>query len=391
MGDEFRRDMELLDETIVPADAREIKREAHEFAQEHIAPNAEEYFREASYPHELVDVAADAGLIGQGISEEYGGRGTSLSENVAIVEEFFRADAGIGMALQGRDFGASLLEAFGDEEKKERFLPSIPTGEMFSGGAISEPQTGSDLAGMETHAERDGGEWVLNGEKYWIGNGVDADWVIVYAKTGEGENPYENFSLVLVPTDAPGYDAEEIPEKMAMRASQQAHIVFDDCRVPAEYLVGKEGEGFRMLTEFFNEGRIIAAAQGIGLAAAAIEEAWAFVHDREAFGKTVNEFQAVQHDLAEMRLEFESARALTWRAARMVEDVDVWAAMAKVKATEVAAECAQTGIKLHGGRGVLSDRRIARVYRDVRPPMIYEGVNDIQRNLIYRNSSAPER
>ncbi|WP_336022667.1 acyl-CoA dehydrogenase family protein [Halobellus salinisoli] len=382
--------MELLTDVGLPEEAKQIKREAREFAQEYIAPNAAEYFNSGKYPHELVDPAVEAGFVGKGISEEYGGRGTSLIEDIAVHEEFFRADAGLSMALLGRAFGASMIELFGTDEQKDRYLPPIPSGEEFSGGAISEPETGSDLTGMETAAERDGDEWIITGEKYWIGNGVDADWVVVYAKTGDGENPYENYSLIIVPTDVDGYDAEEIPAKMSMRASQQAHIVFDDCRVPTENLLGDEGEGFRMLTEFFNEGRISVAAHGVGLAAAAVEEAWAFVHDREEFGKTVSDFQSVQHDLADMRLEFESARAMTWRAARMaeadVDDASAWAAMAKVKATEVAAECAQTGVKLHGGRGILNDRRITRVYRDVRAPMIYEGVNDIQRDLIYKQS-----
>jgi len=387
--------MDLLDADVLPAESRTIKRAAREFAREHIEPNAARYFREGAYPFDVVDVAADAGFVGQGIAEAYGGRGTTLFEDLAILEEFYRADAGIGMAIQGRDFGAKLVEAFGDEAQRKRYLPPIPAGEAFSGAAISEPETGSDLAGMETRAERDGDEWVLRGEKYWIGNGVDGDWVVVYARTDDGEDPHENFSLLLVPTDAPGYEAAEIPAKMAMRASQQAHVVLDDCRVPAENLLGEAGEGFRMLTEFFNEGRVRVAAQGLGLAAAAFEEAWAFVHDREEFGSRVSEFQSVQHDLAEMRCEFESARALTWRAAEKVvadvEDAGAWAAMAKVKGTEVAAECAQTAVKLHGGRGILDDGKVARVYRDVRAPMIYEGVNDVQRDLIYRNSTPPER
>ncbi|PSQ36313.1 acyl-CoA dehydrogenase, partial [Halobacteriales archaeon SW_10_66_29] len=163
----------------------------------------------------------------------------------------------------------------------------------------------------------------------------------------------------------------------------------DDCRIPEDHLIGVEGAGFYMLAEFFNHGRVVVSGHGLGLAAAAIEEASEFVHDREAFGRSVNEFQAVQHDLAEMRMEFESARALAWRAAEKVANGDqpgYWAALSKATATEAAVDCAERGMQLHGGRSVLTNRRIARVYRDVRVPVIYEGTNPVQRNLIYRQA-----
>ena len=380
--------MELLTDVGLPEEARQIKREAREFAQEYIAPNAAEYFTSGAYPHELVEPAVEAGFVGKGISEEYGGRGTSLVEDVAVNEEFFRADAGLGLGIVSQSFGTEILQEFGTEAQRDEYLRAVASGEKRTGMAITEPETGSDLAGMETDARLDGDEWVINGEKYWIGNGVSGDYITVYARTDDNEDRHSNHSLILVPTDTPGYEAEPVPEKMAYRASEQAHIVFDDCRVPKENLVGERGNGFRMVAEFFNSGRIRVAAHGIGLAAAAIEEAWDFVHGREEFGRDVADFQSVQHDLAEMRMEFESARALLWEAVDHVmagEDAERWAAMAKAKATEVAAECAETSIKLHGGRALLDDERITRVYRDVRMPMTYEGVGAVQRDLIYRN------
>ncbi|MBP2249999.1 alkylation response protein AidB-like acyl-CoA dehydrogenase [Halarchaeum solikamskense] len=383
--------MELLDESPVPAEVREAKRDARAFAREHVEPNAARHFADGTYPREVVEAAVEADLVGIEISEAYGGRGASLRESLAVTEELFRADAGIGMAIRGRSFGTNVLERYGTDEQKERYLPGIPSGESFTGMAISEPETGSDLAGMTTRAEREGDEWVVDGEKYWIGNGIDADWVLTYVKTEETDDRHANHSLVVVPTDAPGYAAEHIPEKIGMRASQQAHIVFDDCRVPAENLVGERGEGFRMVAEFFDHGRISAAGHGLGIAAAAIEEAWAFVDDREEFGRPIGEFQSVQHDLADMRTEFESARALTWRAAERVETDEAasdWSAMAKTKATETAVECAETGMRLHGGRGVLDEHRISRLYRDARLPLIYEGVNEVQRDIVYKRSEA---
>jgi alkylation response protein AidB-like acyl-CoA dehydrogenase len=284
-----------------------------------------------------------------------------------------------------------MIAKYGDEEQKEEYLPPLAAGERITGLAVSEPDTGSDLAGMTTTAEKEGDEYVIDGEKYWIGNGVEADWVSVFVRTDDGDDRYSNQSVIVVPTDAEGYDAEHIPEKMGMRASKQAHITFDGVRVPEENLVGSENAGFYMLADFFNSGRIIVGGHGLGLATAAIEEAWEFVHDREAFGRSINEFQAVQHGLAEMRMEFEAARALNYRAAKQVRDDEnpgLWAAMTKTKSTETAVDCAQQGMQFHGGRSVLADRRIARVYRDVRIPVIYEGTNEVQRNLIYRQSSS---
>ncbi|WP_137283633.1 acyl-CoA dehydrogenase family protein [Halorussus salinisoli] len=384
--------MELLVDDIVPEYAREVKHEAREFADEHVAPNAEEYFRDATYPEDVLEAGQDAGLVAQDIGEEWGGRGLDVVQMLAVAEEWFRADAGIALSLQLASFGAEIVEKYGTDDQREEYLRPVAEGEAITGLAVSEPDTGSDLSGMTTTAEKsdDGDEWVLNGEKYWIGNGVEGDWLTVYARTGHDEDDrYGNHSLFIVPTDAAGYDAEHIPEKMGMRASKQAHIVFDDCRIPESNLVGHEGAGFMMLAEFFNFGRVVVSGHGLGLAAAAIEEAWAFVHDREEFGRTIADFQAVQHGLADMRMEFEAARALTYRAAEKVRDGEnpsLWAAMAKTKATETATDCAEQGMQFHGGRSILTDRRIARVYRDVRIPVVYEGANEIQRNLIYRQS-----
>jgi alkylation response protein AidB-like acyl-CoA dehydrogenase len=379
--------MDLLDEAVVPEDARDVKREARAFADEYIAPNAREYFDSAEYPWEILEAGMDAGLVAQDIGTEYGGRGLDLLEVLAINEEFYRADAGIALTLMLASFGCEIVERYGTEDQKEEYLRPVAANDQISGLAVSEPQTGSDMAGMTTRAERTDDGYVLNGEKYWVGNAVEADWLTVYAKTGEGEDRYSNYSMFIVPTDAPGYEAEHVPEKIGMRASKQGHIVFDDCEIPEENLVGTEGGGFYALAEFFNHGRVVVGGHGIGLAAAAIEEAYEFVRDREAFGRSVAEFQAVQHSLADMRIEFEAARALNWRAAEHVregENAGFWAAVCKTKSTEVATECAERGMQLHGGRSILNERRIARVYRDARIPVIYEGANEIQRNLVYR-------
>ncbi|EMA47721.1 acyl-CoA dehydrogenase [Halococcus morrhuae DSM 1307] len=378
--------MELLDESIVPEHAHEVKQDAREFADEHIAPNAEEYFRTGEYPWEILEAGQEAGLVAQDINEELGGCDLDLEQMLAIGEEFYRADAGIALTLQLASFGAEIVEKYGNEDQHEEYLRPVAECEQITGLAVSEPQTGSDLAGMQTTAEKDGDEWVLNGEKYWVGNAVEGDWLTVYAKSGDSDDRYSNYSMFIVPTDAPGYEAEHIPEKMGFRASKQGHIFFEDCRIPEENLIGNEGTGFYMLAEFFNHGRVVVGGHGLGLAAAAIEEAWEFVHDRDAFNREISEFQAVQHDLSDMLIEFESARALNWRAAEKVanqNNAGYWAALAKANSTEAAVDCAETGMQLHGGRSVLTENRIARVYRDCRVPVIYEGANAVQRNLIY--------
>ena len=379
--------MNPLEETIVPDRAQGVKTEAREFAREHIEPVAAEYYKSGEYPWEILEAAQEAGLAGQDIPESLGGRGLDLAQLLAITEEFYRADAGIALTIQLVSFGCEITYEYGTDEQCEEYVRPVAEGEQISGLAVSEPETGSDLAGMQTSAERDGDEYVLNGEKYWIGNGVEADWITVYARTGDDEdNRYGNHSMFIVPTDADGYEAEHIPEKMAMPASKQAHITFEDCLIPAENRIGHEGAGFMMLADFFNHGRVVVSGHGLGLAAAAIEEAWEFTHDREEFGRTINEFQAVQHGLADMLVEFESARALVWRACEKVANDDnagYWAALSKTKATETAVDIAEQGMQFHGGRSILDERRIARVYRDVRVPVIYEGANEVQRNLIY--------
>lgn len=372
---------------IVPEEARDVKTEARSFAEEHILPVAEEYHRSGQFPKDVLEAAYDAGLAAQDISEQHGGRGFSLHERLAMIEELFRADAGIGLTIQISSFTTSIIESYGDDRQCERFVEPVAKGDSIPGLGSTEPHSGSDLAGVQTTAEREGDEYVLNGEKWWITNGVQADWITVYALTGD-ERGHDSFSLIILPTDTDGVDIEPMPEKSGMRASEQGIMTLENARVPVENRIGEEGKGFSMLVEFFNEERVIAGGHGIGLGAAALEEAWKFTHDREGFGQTVSEFQTVQHELADMAMNFEQARSLVWRSADMVaadQDPPRWASMAKVTGTEMAADVAARAATLHGGRGVLRDRRINRVFRDSRAPVAYEGANPVQRGLIYRH------
>ena len=379
-----------LDEETVPEHARPIKREAREFVEEYIEPVAADYYASGEYPREILEAGQDAGLVAADVSEAYGGRGIDLTERLALIEELFRGDAGIGLTLQLASFAAEAVEAFGTEAQKERLLRPVAQGEELTGLGASEPQTGSDLAGMEMAATKEGDEYRLDGEKYWVSNGIAADWVLLYGRTSDGPDRHDNHSMFAVRTDNPGYEAEPIPEKMGLRASQQAHVVLDDCRVPVENRIGAEGEGFDILARFFNPNRVVVAGHALGPAAAAIEAAWAFVHDREAFGQTVSEFQSVQHDLADMLAEFAAARTLAYEAAERVEENPSdgkWASMAKLRASETAVDVVDRAMQLHGGRSILADRQVSRVWRDVHITRVYEGVNEVQRSVIYKQAA----
>jgi alkylation response protein AidB-like acyl-CoA dehydrogenase len=376
--------MELLTSAPVPEQARDTKTAANEFATDHVRPNAAEYDASGEFPIEVVEAAQDAGLAGRYVPERYGGAGWTLADRLAVVEEWFRADGGIGLALQLVDFGAKVVAMTGSPDQQSRWLPPVAAGEEITGLAATEPSGGSDLAGMTTTARREGDEYVIDGEKYWTSNGAVADWIVVYARTGEPG--HDGYSLFVVPTDTSGYEAEPITEKMGLRASQQARITLDGVRVPAANRLGAEGEGFHELASFFNYGRIAVAGHGLGLAAAALETAWEYVHDRELYDDPVADNQTVQHRLVECREQFEAARALTWQACDHVmagEDPAFWASLAKSYATRAAEDVAQTATQLHGGEGLREETRANRVYRDAKYPSIYEGANAVQRDLAY--------
>ncbi|ERH10031.1 MAG: acyl-CoA dehydrogenase [halophilic archaeon J07HX64] len=384
--------MNLLTPSLVPEGARDVKAAAAEFADEHVRPNSTEHDATGEYPREIIREAQAAGLAGSYVPEEYGGAGWTLAHRLAVVEEWFRADGGIGLALQLVDFGAKVVAMTGSEEQQAEWLPPVAAGDVITGMAATEPSGGSDLAGMTTTARREGDEYVIDGEKYWTSNGVDADWIVVYAQTGEPE--HSGYSLFVVPTELDGYEPEEITGKMGLRASQQARINFDGVRVPASNRLGAEGSGFYNLASFFNYGRIAVAGHGIGLAASALEAAWEYVHDRELYDEPVSDKQTVRHRLVESREQFEAARALTWEACEHVMTGDnpaFWASLAKSHATRAAEDIAQTAVQLHGGEGLREETRANRAYRDAKYPSIYEGANAIQRDLAYGHWPERER
>jgi len=371
------------------AEQRQVRDEVRRFADEEIKPVATEYDREEAYPREIVERAAEMGLTGANIPLEYGGVGYDTLTNAIIAEELFAADPGIGLCIQSAAFGADALVGFGTEAQKEQYLEPVAKGEALMGTAISEPDTGSDVSSVSTQARKDGDEWVVNGNKMWITNGSVGDYFVVLCETDpEAEGRYNGFSQILIESDRDGFDAEKITGKLGIRASDTAELVFDDLRVPEENLVGTRGAGFLQIMQFFDETRTGVAAQGVGIARGAAQRALEYAQDREQFGQSISEFQAIQHKLAEMFTEIEAARQLTHKSAWSVDHADdqltKLASMAKEKASRVAVEVADEALQIHGGAGYVDDFDVERFYRDAKITQIYEGTTEIQKNIIAR-------
>jgi alkylation response protein AidB-like acyl-CoA dehydrogenase len=279
-----------------------------------------------------------------------------------------------------------MILEYGDEWMREEWLPRITNGESACASAISEPAHGSNVAGMETRAERDGDEWVIDGNKTWITNATVADVMVIMAKTDPGAG-HEGISAFLVPADTDGLETEKIDNKLGIRASDLGELILNDVRVPAENLLGAENRGFYQLMTFFAAGRTNVAAQAVGTAQAALDEAVAYANEREQFDRKIREFQAIEHKIAEMATTVEAARSLTYRAASAVADGDddvaaKWASMAKLFASEHAVDVADEAIQVHGGAGFVTDHHVERFYRDARITKIYEGTSEIQKNII---------
>lgn len=369
---------------------RQIRDEVRRFAENEIAPIASEYDQEEKYPAEIIDKASELGLTAPHVPIEYGGVGYSSLEMAIITEELFAVDPGIGLCVVSAGFGSEALVAFGTEEQKEEYLPPVTNGEAVMGAAISEPQAGSDVTGITTSAEKDGDEWVVNGNKMWITNGTIGDYFVVMCETDpEQEDRYMGYSQILIEADRDGFSAEKITGKMGIRASDTAELLFDDVRVPEENLVGARGMGFPQLMQFFDETRTGVAAQGVGIARGAADRAKDYTEEREQFGRPISEFQALRHNLSEMFTDIEAARQLTYKSAWAVENGDgseltKLASMAKEYASRVAVDVTDKAVQLHGGAGFVNDHDVERFYRDAKITQLYEGTTQIQKNIIAR-------
>ncbi len=357
------------------------------FAREQLAPHAAEWDRDATFPREALKELAALGAFGMVVPERWGGAGLDYVSLALALEEIAAGDGATSTIISvNNSVVCGPILAFGSEAQKEKFLKPLASGTQLGCFCLTEPHAGSDAAAIRTCAVRDGDAWVLNGVKQFITSGKNADIAIVFACTDKAAGK-KGISAFIVPTATPGYIVARIEEKMGQHASDTAQILFEDCRIPAENLLGHEGEGYRIALANLEAGRIGIAAQSVGMARAAFEAALRYARERESFGKPIIEHQAVSFRLADMATGIEAARQLVLHAANLRDARKPClkeASMAKLFASEMAERVCSDAIQIHGGYGYVADFPVERIYRDVRVTQIYEGASDIQRLVISR-------
>jgi alkylation response protein AidB-like acyl-CoA dehydrogenase len=367
-----------------------VRDEVRRFAEERILPGEAERDKEHRFPAEIVAELGELGLLGMLLEEEHGGAGLDPLTYCLAVEELSRVSPSVGVTMSVTNSVCCWpISRFGSPELKARVLPQLASGEALGGFGLTEPGAGSDPGGMRTRAHRDGDSWVLDGEKAWITNAGFARFFVVVAVT-DPEAGKKGLSAFVVPSDAEGFAVGEPEEKVGLCSSRTAPLVFTGCRVPAENLLGEEGDGLKIALATLDHSRLGIAAQALGIHRRALELATAYAKERQQFGKPIAAFQAVSFKLAEMATEMAAARALLWYACSISErqpphkDAGRFASQAKLYASEAANRAVCDAVQIHGGNGFHADYEISRLYRDVRVTTIYEGTSEIQRTVIAR-------
>ena len=365
---------------------RQYQALVRDFAVKEVAPHVKDYDREERYPVEIVKKMAALGFVGGTIPEEYGGPGIDHLTMALGIEEMSRVCIHMGSAM-GRAsglVGAGILQ-FGTEEQKRTYLVPVARGEVFAGTAVTEPHSGTDVAAMETTAVRKGDEYVLDGSKIWISGVGIASWYLTFATLDRAKGP-KGICAFIVERGFPGFSERPIRNKLAFRPTQVGELIFEDCRVPAGNLVGREGEGLRVALCAVENGRLSVACRAVGLAQACLDESVRYARQRVVFGKKIAEYQLVQAKIAEMVLGVESARyfahRLAWLKSRGVKRARREASIAKLHATEIAFRAASDAVQIHGAYGASEEYNVGRYLRDAKFLQVVEGVNDIHRVLI---------
>ncbi|HEY5637445.1 MAG TPA: acyl-CoA dehydrogenase family protein [Burkholderiales bacterium] len=356
-------------------------------AREILAPGAAQRDRDRTFPREQLKALAKMGLFGVSVPEAWDGAGMDATSLAIVCEEISGAEGATGTILSVNNLVAGILLGYADDAQKARWLKPLARGELLGGFALTEPHAGSDASAIRTRAEQVGDEWVLNGTKQFITSGKTADIVVVFAVSEKGAGK-RGISAFVVPTTNPGWKVTRLEEKLGQHASDTAQIVLEDCRIPADHLLGAPGQGYRIALANLESGRINIAAQAVGMAQAAFDAALAYSRERESFGKPLIEHQAVNFRLADMAVGIEAARRLYLHAATLRDAGTPClkeASMAKLFASETAETICSDAIQIHGGYGYLRDFPVERIWRDVRVCKIYEGASDIQRLLIGRS------
>jgi short-chain 2-methylacyl-CoA dehydrogenase len=370
----------------LPEEHELLRSTVREFAEERIAPVAEELDREHRFPYDLIAGLAELGLMGIPIPEEYGGGGGDTLSYALAVEELTRVDSSVAITVAAHtSLGTMPILLYGTEEQKQAWLPDLASGKKLGSFGLTEPEAGSDAGATRTTAELRDGHWVVNGSKIFITNaGTDISaCVTITARTGEDE-----ISNLIVPAGTDGYEVSAPMRKMGWRASDTRELSFRDCAVPEENLLGERGAGLRQFLEILDAGRISVAAMGLGLAQGAFELASSYARERQQFGKPISSFQAIQFKLADMATEIEAARSLVYKAAWLKDQGRPFAqaaAMAKLYTGELAHRVANHALQIHGGYGYMDEYPISRFYRDQKVLEIGEGTNEVQRLVIARH------
>ncbi|MHA3892865.1 acyl-CoA dehydrogenase [Acinetobacter sp. GXMZU3951] len=372
---------------ILNDDQKMVQDMLRDFAQTQLKPTAAERDKTARFPAAELKQLGELGALGMTIPQEWGGAGMDYVSLVLALEEIAAGDGAISTIVSVQNsLPCGITYKYGTEQQKQKYLPKLASGEWLGCFCLTEPQAGSDAGALQCRAERDGDTWVLNGTKQFITTGKHAQLAIVFAVTDKQAGK-KGISCFLVPTDTPGYIVSRIEEKMGQHCSDTATIVFENCRIPAENILGEEGQGYKIALSNLESGRIGIAAQSVGMARAALDAALEYANQRKTFGVELVQHQAVAFRLADMATQIEAARQLILHAASL-KDAGLpclkEASMAKLFASTMAEKVCSDAIQIHGGYGYVNDFPVERIYRDVRVSQIYEGASDIQRLLIAR-------
>jgi len=364
-----------------------LRESVRAFARAELAPRAAQWDRDSTFPLEQLKALAGMGLFGVSVPEQWGGAGMDSTALAIACEEVSAGDGATGTIISVNNLVAGILNGFGSDAQKSRWLSPVARGEMLGAFALTEPHTGSDASAITTRAELKDGGYVLNGVKQFITSGKTADVAVVFAVTDKTAGK-KGISAFVVPTSTPGWIVARVEEKAGQHASDTAQIVLENCRVPADHRLAEEGVGYRIALANLESGRINIAAQAVGMARAALEAALAYARERKTFGQTLIEHQAVNFRLADMATSIEAARQLYLHAAALRDAGKPClkeASMAKLFASEMAEKVCSDAMQIHGGYGYVADFPVERIWRDVRVCKIYEGASDIQRMLIGRS------
>lgn len=372
----------------LPRELTDLREGIRQIVADRVAPRAAEIDRSAEYPRDIRELFAAHDLMGLPFDAEHGGTGTgTLMLNIAI-EEVARACASSALILMIQELGTLPIKLFGSAEQRDRLLPRCASGEWTPAFALSEPEAGSDPGGMRTRAVRDGSDWVIDGTKNWITNLGIADFYLLFCVTDPDAGHSRGISAFVVEADRPGFSVGKLEHKMGIRGSPTGQPVFDSVRVPAENLVGSEGEGFKVAMATLDRSRLGVAAQAVGIAQGATDYAAAYAQERRQFGRPISDFQGIQFKLAEMETRTAAARELLYRACSKVEagdaDIGKHSAMAKLFASDTAMWVTTEAVQVLGGYGYVEEYPVERMMRDAKITQIYEGTNEIQRLVIAR-------